>query len=627
MSGKRRLNFICTIALALSISLTSLGVYGLINLPASQNAEIEEWPITPENEVGADEIWIEADAIDGTVDSAHTAVQALDILDYLLQEDIDLEAGATDVSGDMTFYRTDQLYDGVPVFGRGATLITDTDGTIIGANSNCIAIGELSTDTALTSRQAQDAAEAHFIKRGYDLNNIRLSDKGLSIYSIDTEPTLCRLFFGNGGNALDLSQAVFVDLQTGAIAATFDNILLYKGQDGYDHQDLPTEEVSGQLTLQDSERKIYIYSLGYTEPGFSNLPKDSQSLATINNPAAVDAMVSMIATYDFYKDVLGRSQYDGNPNTNMNVYVNYLSPVWMLNAMWITKEQVMCFTIGHESTKELSSLLDIVAHEFTHAVTEYTAGLLYISQSAVIDEALSDIMGECVEKYTTGENDWKMGADGEEADYQVDQTEWPGGIRDFTNGRDKVFAPGGEVHENSKILTYIAYLIGSGQEIPATEDHGVFTPEETRFFNNTKAGGKEGVETYARFWYRVQLSLLPTATFQQFATVAVRIAEAMYDKGEITEAQFEGIKAAFAEKGYIVSPNGKYQTELDTEQKEATGTVLADESGTIERNKTSNVQSFSLLSLTSDFKVLLGGGIIILTIVLLVLNNRRPRKP
>ena len=55
------------------------------------------------------------------------------------------------------------------------------------------------------------------------------------------------------------------------------------------------------------------------------------------------------------------------------------------------------FTLGGQTWDFLSGALDIVAHELTHGVTEYTSNLIYRNESGALNEAFSDIMGTSVE--------------------------------------------------------------------------------------------------------------------------------------------------------------------------------------------------------------------------------------
>ena len=54
---------------------------------------------------------------------------------------------------------------------------------------------------------------------------------------------------------------------------------------------------------------------------------------------------------------------------------------------------------------------DVVAHELTHGVTDFTSELLYVYQSGAINEALSDIIGELVDqgRGTDDDSEWLLG--------------------------------------------------------------------------------------------------------------------------------------------------------------------------------------------------------------------------
>src|SRR5262249_1899458 len=59
---------------------------------------------------------------------------------------------------------------------------------------------------------------------------------------------------------------------------------------------------------------------------------------------------------------------------------------------------------------------DVVAHELTHAVTQYSANLIYFNQSGALNESFSDIFGETVDLLNGKGNDtaavrWLIGED------------------------------------------------------------------------------------------------------------------------------------------------------------------------------------------------------------------------
>ena len=53
--------------------------------------------------------------------------------------------------------------------------------------------------------------------------------------------------------------------------------------------------------------------------------------------------------------------------------------------------------VGRSRGTYLSGALDIVAHELTHGVTEFTSNLIYRNESGALNEAFSDMMGTSVE--------------------------------------------------------------------------------------------------------------------------------------------------------------------------------------------------------------------------------------
>lgn len=59
-------------------------------------------------------------------------------------------------------------------------------------------------------------------------------------------------------------------------------------------------------------------------------------------------------------------------------------------------------------------VLDVVAHELTHCVTENEANLIYFEQAGALNESLSEVFGSLVKQYhlrqTARQADWLIGA-------------------------------------------------------------------------------------------------------------------------------------------------------------------------------------------------------------------------
>jgi Zn-dependent metalloprotease len=60
-----------------------------------------------------------------------------------------------------------------------------------------------------------------------------------------------------------------------------------------------------------------------------------------------------------------------------------------------------------------TSCLDVIGHELTHGMTQYTAGLTYVAQSGALNESVSDVFGSLVKQHQRGQKaqdaDWLVG--------------------------------------------------------------------------------------------------------------------------------------------------------------------------------------------------------------------------
>jgi hypothetical protein len=97
-------------------------------------------------------------------------------------------------------------------------------------------------------------------------------------------------------------------------------------------------------------------------------------------------------TYDYFSETYGRDSYDGGGASLVST-VHYGRSYY--NAFWNGEQTV--YGDGFP-------VLDVVAHEWSHAVTEYTAALVYEWQSGALNESFSDVFGAMVDR-----DDWLMG--------------------------------------------------------------------------------------------------------------------------------------------------------------------------------------------------------------------------
>ena len=116
-------------------------------------------------------------------------------------------------------------------------------------------------------------------------------------------------------------------------------------------------------------------------------------------------------TYRFYSDVLGRNSVD---DRGMELVSSVHFGSDFDNAFWNGTQMVYGDGSGRIFVKGgLTAAIDVIAHELTHGVTQYTAGLEYSSQPGALNESFSDVFGSIVKQRTLGQTvdqaDWLIG--------------------------------------------------------------------------------------------------------------------------------------------------------------------------------------------------------------------------
>ncbi len=107
---------------------------------------------------------------------------------------------------------------------------------------------------------------------------------------------------------------------------------------------------------------------------------------------ATDVHWAIQKTYDYFLNTHNRNSYD-NQATVIRSYVHYDSGY--RNAFWDGEH--LAFGDGDGSTRTPLTALEVCAHEYTHAITEYTANLFLSGESGALNESFSDIFGQVIE--------------------------------------------------------------------------------------------------------------------------------------------------------------------------------------------------------------------------------------
>ena len=184
-----------------------------------------------------------------------------------------------------------------------------------------------------------------------------------------------------------------------------------------------------------------------------------------------DANFAIKKALDFYKLVLNRVAPD--PSVKwlvMSRFGSFLDEAVLgkqMNAFWNKAENEIAF-MGDRVHKSLVDM-DVLGHELTHGVIDYTADLEYWGESGALNEAISDMMGEAIE-IENGKGDWLIGAgtfDGGLRNLKepkknnkpdtFEGTFWQDPALCTHNAKDKCY-----VHHNSGVANRWFYLIVNG---------------------------------------------------------------------------------------------------------------------------------------------------------------------
>ncbi|MYY02241.1 M4 family metallopeptidase [Streptomyces sp. ATexAB-D23] len=231
---------------------------------------------------------------------------------------------------------------------------------------------------------------------------------------------------------------------------------------------LDTSGTAGSYNLTDTTRGNHkTYNLNHGTSGTGTLFSGADDvwgdgIGTSPETAAADAHYGAAETWDYYKNVHGRTGIKGD---GVGAYSRVHYGNNYVNAFWT--DSCFCMTYGDGSGNAAPlTALDVAAHEMSHGVTSNTAGLNYSGESGGLNEATSDIFGTAVEFYAdnaTDKGDYLIGekinifGDGSPLRYQdkpsrdgTSPDAWYSGIGNI------------DVHYSSGPANHFFYLLSEG---------------------------------------------------------------------------------------------------------------------------------------------------------------------
>lgn len=405
----------------------------------------------------------------------------------------------------MAHTRVMQTQGGVPVWGGEAIVHLTQSGVVATVTDNLVKNLAVDTQPKLDAERAIDVA---LIEYGDALRLTREPAAELLVLRHDQNDHLAwRVQLERiDGSEHAAMPVYFIDAHTGDLILSYDNLKT--------------------TSLSDADKRTHDMNNG-TSYGSAPIADSSDAVA---NAAHVNAG----HTLDYYLTRHGLDGFDGN-GTLVRSYVHYSSNY--VNAFW--NGSVLTYGDGDGVKSDPLVVLDVVAHEFTHGVTDFSADLIYQNESGALNEASSDILAAAVEAHVEGITDgtFEVGEDcwlaAPALRFMYNPTQ-DGKSREHYSTRYTGFEDNGGVHMNSGIANLFFYLLSQGGQHP-NPAHRV--AEVTGI----------GIQPAANIWYRALTQYMTSSTnFSGARTATINAATDLFGASSNEVCQ---VKNAWAEVG------------------------------------------------------------------------------
>ena len=300
------------------------------------------------------------------------------------------------------------------------------------------------------------------------------------------------------------------------------------------------EETAAEGLVSTATTQIFDAQNGTTLPG--TLVRSDGDPAS-GDVAVNEAFDGLRATLVLYGDQFNRDSLDGQGRGLIGT-VHYGTDYD--NAQWNGTQMLFGDGDGQIFVR-FTIAVDVMGHELTHGVTQFSGGMVYQGQSGALNESMSDVFGSMVKQHhaspqeTSAQADWLIGA---------------GLLGPTINGvaLRSMKAPG---------TAYDDPLLGGKDPQPATMSGYVNTSSDSggvhtnsgipnhAFYLAAMALGGHSWERAGQIWYNVLIdpSRPNNLSFQDFAQRTVDKAVAMFDADAAAK-----VSDAWARVGITVHP-------------------------------------------------------------------------
>ncbi|MFD4915305.1 M28 family peptidase [Streptomyces virginiae] len=440
----------------------------------------------------------------------------------------------------------ERSYRGLPVVGGDAVVLADGTGKVRALQSASSVRIDVSTQASVSAKAAESTSRAKLVSVD------KVESSRLVVRLKDDKPVLAWETVLSGRTRTAPSKLhVFVDARTGAFVDSYDEVVAGTGNskwNGPGPVTIDTTNSGSTYTLRDPVRTGLSCADYSTGTVFS---KSSDSWGT-GNPTSketgcVDLMFAAQKQWDMLSQWLGRNGVSGNGRS-------FPAKVGLsdLNAYWDGSS----VTIGRNSANEWIAGIDVVAHEYGHAIDSNTPGGTS-GQESGLGEATGDIFGALTEAFANEPAPYDT------PDYTVGEVinlQGRGPIRNMYNppavNNDPACysssIPGTEVHAAAGPLNHWFYLLAEG-----TSPGGGKPNSST--CNGTSLTGV-GVQNAGKIFYGGMLLKTSSMSYKKYRTATLSSAkslDATCDLFNKTKAAWDGISVPAQTADPTCTPSGQ----------------------------------------------------------------------
>ena len=418
-----------------------------------------------------------------------------------------------------------RAYSGVPVVGGDFVVVTRSNGQVLSTSVAQQSAIDVSTRPEISVKQAEQTAKRQLA--GVD----QVESTRLVVQAQLDSPRLAyeTVVTGHRG-AIPSRLHVFVDAQSGAVLKTEDEVKDGSGT-GWINGPTPlfinTSGSGSSFSMTDSTRpglSCRNYSTNAVLTGTDDVWGNGNG--TSIETGCVDSLWDVQREWDMLSAWLGRSGINGSGSGfPLRVGLNDTNAFW--NGSYVA--------IGHNTANQWVSSLDVVGHEFGHAIDSTTPG----GQSANgVSEATGDIFGSLSEGYANEPAAY------DPPDYQVGEEVnlvGSGPIRYMYQpslaGDPNCYSssiPNAETHSAAGPFNHWFYLVAEGS---SPTDGQPSSPT----CNGTAVTGL-GLKKAGQIFYNAMLSKTSGMTYLRYRTATLNAAKNLFPGG-CTE--FDTVKAAW----------------------------------------------------------------------------------